>query len=398
MAIIGGGIVGLATAYALSQRAPRPRVLLLEKEDAVARHQSGHNSGVLHAGVYYAPGSLKARLCRSGKNAMERFCTEHGIAWTRCGKVVVAVDEDERSRLHALARNAQTNGVTCELIGPERLAELEPHAAGVEALHMPETGVVDYGVVCTTLQRLLTADGQPFVFGARVLGLAPRGDATVIETTTGTFAARAVINCAGLHADRVARSAGSADLPARIVPFRGEYAQLVPERRHLCRALIYPVPDPALPFLGVHVTRTVNGSVTCGPTAVLAFAREGYRRANVHPGDLVESLAYRGMRRLARRHWRTGLAELARSSSRSAFARAAQRLIPELEAGDLRPAPAGVRAQAVTPDGELSHDFLLLQDERARLPLLHVLNAPSPAATASLAIGQQIAALIPTSL
>jgi L-2-hydroxyglutarate oxidase len=386
VAVVGGGLVGLAVAWKLAEARPDAAILVLEKEDAVARHQSGRNSGVLHSGLYYKPGSEKARLCREGKAEMERFCDEHGVRRVACGKVVVATEESELGRLEALFERGRANGVQCERVGPERLRELEPHAAGIAAIHVPETGIVDYPAVARELAALLAAAGHEVRTGVAVLGARRSPDGLVLDTSAGDLEVARLVNCAGLHSDRVARAAG-ADPPARIVPFRGEFFELVPEKRHLCRGRISPVPDPRLPFLGPHVTPTVRGTVECGPNAVLATAREGYAATDVDARDLLETLLWPGFLRLAAEHWRSGHDELARSLSRELFARACRRLVPEIEADDLIPAAAGVRAQAVSRDGELVDDFLVVHGERA----VHVVNAPSPAATASFAIGERIA-------
>jgi L-2-hydroxyglutarate oxidase LhgO len=387
VAVVGGGIVGLATAFQLVERSPGTRVLLLEKEDRLAAHQTGHNSGVLHSGIYYRPGSLKAENCRRGKALLEAFCREHGVAHEICGKVVVALTPEEQPRLLAIAERARANGVRCDLVGRERLRELEPQAAGQEALHVPETGIVDYPAVCERLAALLRDRGGEIVLGARVTALGAGEGRVEIETTRGAFAARLAVNCAGLHSDRVFRSSGG-EPPARIVPFRGEYYELVPEARGLVKNLIYPVPDPRFPFLGVHFTRTVHGGVECGPNAVLALAREGYRWADVAPRDVLDFAFYPGFWRLAARHWRMGASEVWRSWSKPAFTRALQRLLPGIRSEHLRAAPAGVRAQALGPEGSLLDDFLIQESPG----LLHVLNAPSPAATSSLAIGETVAA------
>ena len=386
IAVVGGGLIGLAVAWRLAQARPGVAIVVLEKEDGLARHQSGRNSGVLHSGLYYKPGSEKARLCRAGKAAMERFCDERGVRRVTCGKVVVATEEAELERLGALFERGRANGVDCERVGPERLRELEPHAAGIAAIHVPETGIVDYPGVARELAALLAAAGHDVRTGVAVRGARLSADGIVLETSQGELEAALLVNCAGLHSDRVARAAG-VDPPARIVPFRGEFFELVPEKRHLCRGRISPVPDPRLPFLGPHVTPTVRGTVACGPNAVLAAAREGYSATDVDARDLLETLTWPGFPRLAAAHWRTGCEELARSLSREAFARACQRLVPEIEAADLIPCEAGVRAQAVSRSGELVDDFLVLHAERA----LHVVNAPSPAATAALAIGEELA-------
>ncbi|TAH34661.1 MAG: L-2-hydroxyglutarate oxidase [Planctomycetota bacterium] len=387
--IIGGGIVGLATAYQLLQRRPGTAVEVLEKESAVGRHQSGHNSGVLHSGIYYQPGSEKARNCREGKRAMEEFCGREGIPFEICGKLIVAVDAGQLPALERILQRGLANGVRCQLIERERLAELEPHAAGVRAIHVPEAGIVDYKSVCSRLRQRIEEAGGSVCTGARVTRLWSRPESVVVESDAGPREAVLAVNCAGLHSDRVARRGGR-DPGARIVPFRGEYYELKPQARGLCRNLIYPVPDPSFPFLGVHFTRTIGGGVECGPNAVLAFAREGYRKRDVNLRDLFETLTYPGFLRLAARHWRTGAGEMWRSFSKSAFVRALQRLVPEIRAGHLEPAPAGVRAQALRPDGSLVDDFLILESER----VLHVCNAPSPAATASLQIGAGLAARI----
>ncbi len=383
--IIGGGIVGLATAHRLLQRRPGASLTLLEKENTLARHQTGHNSGVIHSGIYYRPGSLKAATCRRGKEALETFCAEEGIARERCGKVIVAVGEEELGRLEDLYERGRANGVDCRLIGPQELREIEPHAAGVAAIHVPETGITDFLRVADRLAARIRDAGGRIRLGQEVRGMSRDGEAVVVETTGETFRARRVVNCAGLYSDRLTGLSG-AEPPARIVPFRGEYYELAPGSHHLVRGLIYPVPDPRFPFLGVHFTRTIGGGVECGPNAVLAFAREGYRRRDIHPGELLETLTYPGFLKLAARHWRMGALEMWRSFSRPAFVKALQRLLPEITSEDLEPAPAGVRAQAVRPDGELVDDFLF--EEHGRV--LNVCNAPSPAATASLSIGERI--------
>ncbi|NOX56139.1 MAG: L-2-hydroxyglutarate oxidase [Planctomycetes bacterium] len=385
VAIIGGGIIGLATAYRLAERFPDRSITILEKESDIARHQTGHNSGVLHSGIYYRPGSLRAVNCREGKKAMEAFCQREGIAYELCGKVIVAVDEEELSLLERIFERGRANGVRCELIDRARLEELEPHAAGLRAIHVPEAGIVDFVQVVHRLAEIVQQRGGQILTDARVVAIQSGSSGVHLETTAGDVEASFVVNCAGLHCDRVCRLAG--DRPdAKIVPFRGEYYELVPEARHFCRALIYPVPDPKFPFLGVHFTRMIHGGVECGPNAVLAFAREGYRKTDVNLCDLSESLTYPGFLRLAARHWKTGLGEMWRSVSKRAFVRALQRLMPEIRAEHLRPAPAGVRAQALDREGHLVDDFLIRESDR----IVHVLNAPSPAATASLNIGRLI--------
>lgn len=383
--VIGGGIVGLATAYRLQQRWPKLRVALLEKEDDLAKHQTGHNSGVLHTGIYYKPGSQKAINCRQGKLAMEQFCRDHGIAYELCGKVIVATEPAELPQLERILERGQQNGVNCHQISRERLAEIEPYASGVAAIHVPEAGIVDYRLVAQRLGQLIRDAGCQLATNTRVTRLVDRGNEQIVQTTQGEWTTRFVINCAGLHCDRVTRLAG-AQPGAKIVPFRGEYYLLKPSAYHLCRTLIYPVPDPNFPFLGVHFTRRIHGTVECGPNAVLALAREGYCWTDINLRDLGESLTYAGFLRLAARYWRVGLAEMWRSLSKAAFVRALQRLVPAIQSTDLMTAPAGVRAQAVTPDGAMVDDFLITESDR----VIHVGNAPSPAATSSLNIGQTI--------
>ena len=383
--IIGGGIVGLATAWHFTQTHPSKKLVILEKEDQLAAHQTGHNSGVLHSGIYYKPGSLRAINCRQGKLAMQEFCEREGVPYDICGKVIVAVTEEEIPRLENIFQRGQENQVQCEMIGAERLKELEPHVAGVQAIHVPEAGIVDYKAVCEKLAERIRERGGEIQLGARVTGMVNQGGKVITTSTTGEVESDWLVNCAGLHSDRMARLSG-AKLQAKIVPFRGEYFELKPEVHHLCRNLIYPVPDPAFPFLGVHFTRMIDGSVECGPNAVLAFAREGYTKLNINLRDLAESLSYSGFLRLVWKHWRMGMGEMWRSYSKAAFVRALQRLIPEIRAEHLIAAPAGVRAQALQPDGSLVDDFLIVSHER----VVNVCNAPSPAATASLNIGKLV--------
>ncbi|HEY4310726.1 MAG TPA: L-2-hydroxyglutarate oxidase [Pirellulales bacterium] len=385
VAIIGAGIVGLATGYQLGRRYPQLRVLILEKEKDLAQHQTGHNSGVLHSGIYYKPGSLKATNCRAGKAAMEAFCREEGIPFDICGKVIVAVAEDELPALERIYERGVANGVGVEMIDRARLAELEPHAAGVRAIHVPEAGIVDYPQVCVRLAEHVRRNDGQIVNGARVTSMRAASDEVQIETTAGTYSARYVVNCAGLQCDRVTKMSGQTPA-AKIVPFRGEYFELLPEAQHLCRNLIYPTPDPAFPFLGVHFTRMVHGGVECGPNAVLAMAREGYRKTDINLADLVESLTYPGFLKLAAKYWRTGMGEMWRSISKRAFVKALQRLVPEIQEEHLVAAPAGVRAQALLRDGSMVDDFLIQDGPR----VVNVQNAPSPAATASLNVGSLI--------
>ncbi|HYO26346.1 MAG TPA: L-2-hydroxyglutarate oxidase [Lacipirellulaceae bacterium] len=384
--VIGGGIVGLATAYQYLQARPGSCVRLVEKESRIASHQTGRNSGVLHSGIYYKPGSLKAINCREGKRAMEEFCRAEGVPFELCGKLIVATDEAELPRLAEILARGQANGVRCEQIGPQRLRELEPHAAGLAAIHVPEAGIVDYAAVSARLAERITREGGQITLGAAVRGMRAEPGRVVVETTAGEFAAQQVVNCAGLHSDRVARLSGHRP-DVRIVPFRGEYFTLKPEATHLCRALIYPVPDPAFPFLGVHFTRMIGGGVECGPNAVLAFSREGYAKLQVNLRDLAGSLSYPGFLRLAARYWRMGAGEMWRSVSKRAFVQALSRLVPEIRPEHLVPRAAGVRAQALARDGSMVDDFLISTAGR----VVNVLNAPSPAATSSLRIGRQIA-------
>ncbi len=385
VAIIGGGIIGLATAYQLTRQFPQWRVVVLEKEAELAFHQTGRNSGVLHSGIYYRPGSLRALNCRTGKQAMEAFCAAEGVDFDLCGKVIVAVDESELPALERILERGQANGVRCEMIDRARLVELEPHAAGVRAIHVPETGIVNYKQACQRLaERIRERDGE-IMLRARVVAIRDAAGRVVVETTAGDVDARFVVNCAGLHSDRVTALAGQTP-DVKIVPFRGEYYALKPNAQHLVRNLIYPVPDPSFPFLGVHFTRLIEGGVECGPNAVLAFAREGYKKSDVNLRDLVESLSYPGFLRLAARYWRTGMGEMWRSWSKAAFVKALGRLLPDIRAEQLDPAPSGVRAQALTREGDLVDDFLIRETEH----VIHVQNAPSPAATASLNIGRLI--------
>lgn len=383
--VVGGGIVGLATAYQLTRAYPHLCVRVVEKEQRVAQHQSGRNSGVLHSGIYYKPGSLKALTCRRGKSLMQAFCEREQIPFEICGKVIVATEERELPTLQMLIERGQANGVRCEVITGERLRVLEPHATGLRAIHVPEAGIVDFRRVCERLAERVCEAGGEVVTGAKVLTVRETSDSIQVDTAQGDFAARYFVNCAGLYSDEIARLSGVHPL-ARIVPFRGEYYLLCEGARELCRNLIYPVPDPQFPFLGVHFTRIISGEVECGPNAVLAFAREGYRKSDVRWRELWRTLTYPGFWRLARRYWRTGLGEMWRSLSKRAFVRSLQRLVPDVRQEHLHPAPAGVRAQAVAPDGRMLDDFVWVDTPRA----VHVLNAPSPAATASLAIGEQI--------
>lgn len=388
VAVVGGGIVGVATAMALLEADPSPSLVLLEKEARLAAHQSGHNSGVVHSGLYYRPGSLKARCCVAGREALQRFCGQRQVPFGRCGKLVVATQDAELPALDELERRGRGNGLQgIERLDAAGLLEREPHAAGIAALWVPETGIVDFARVTESMAGVGRERGGAVRLGARVRGVRRRLGGFILDTPLGDVSCRAVINCAGLHSDRIARLCG-VDPGVRIVPFRGEYYELTEARRFLVRNLIYPVPDPAFPVLGVHLTRMLDGTVEAGPNAVLSLKREGYGRFAFSPRDALETLGYRGFRRLARRCWRAGLAEYRRSFSKGAFAHDLRRLVPELRAEDLVRGGAGVRAQPVDGEGRLLDDFHLVEGEG----MIHVLNAPSPAATASLSIGGMIAA------
>jgi L-2-hydroxyglutarate oxidase len=395
--VVGAGIVGLATARALQRRRPGGRVLVLDKEAGVGAHQTGHNSGVIHAGVYYPPGSAKARLCRAGRASLLRYCDERGIATEVCGKVVVATTPAERERLEALGRRAEANGLEVRRLDRRGLAAVEPHVRGLAALHVPATGIVDFGAVAAALAADVRAAGGELRLGSPVAAVAdaPGGPVRVVTAAGGELRAGAAVVCAGLHSDRLARRSGArpdddgtgAGALPRILPFRGEYHELRAGRRHLVRGLVYPVPDPRLPFLGVHLTRDIHGGVHVGPNAVPALAREGYRWGTVVARDLAEVVGAPGTWRLARRFWRTEAGEVVRSLWRARFVAAVQRLVPDVGRDDLVAAGAGVRAQAVRADGTLVDDFAFAATART----VHVINAPSPAATASLAIGEAIA-------
>jgi len=385
--IVGAGIVGLATARAIGAARPDLRIALLEKEPHVARHQTGSNSGVIHSGIYYKPGSLKAQLTVAGKAELERYCAERGVPYERCGKIIVATRPEELAQLDMLAERAAANGVPAERIGVERLRELEPHAAGLGALHVTSTGIVDYPVLCDWLADELQQADHEIRLDSAVTGVAEEDGQVVVATHGDYVTAKVLINCAGLHSDRVANLTATSRTDIRIMPFRGEYYSLVPARRHLVNNLIYPVPDSRFPFLGVHFTRMVKGGVEAGPNAVPALAREGYRWADIDRRDLTEVLTARSSRILARNYWRTGLGEIYRSVSKAAFVKALQALVPDVRSEDLVRTGAGVRAQAIGPDGALLDDFAFAETARQ----VHVVNAPSPAATASFAIGRIIA-------
>ena len=394
IAVVGGGIVGLSFAMQALEQFPRLRILVLEKEPGIARHQTGHNSGVIHSGVYYKAGSLKARLCVAGAREMVEFCLRHGIPHEVCGKLIVATNSDEVARLDDLLACGLANGLEgLRILEREAMLEIEPHAGGLRALHVPSTGITNYAAVAATYAEIASSRGAGVKTNAEVFGFV-RSDRTVaIQTRAGDFSARYVVNCAGLYSDRVARMAGD-DPGIMLVPFRGEYYDLAPARESLVRALIYPVPDPRYPFLGVHFTRRIEGNVDAGPNAVLAFRREGYRWRDFNLRETLEIFTDSGFRAMARQHWRNGLSEFQRSLRKRDFVRSCQRLVPEVRMEDMTPGGSGVRAQAVGPDGSLVDDFRFLARER----FLHVLNVPSPAATASLPIGREILKMVPAEI
>lgn len=396
LAIIGGGILGLATGLKILEMHPAARLLILEKEPEIARHQTGHNSGVIHSGLYYKPGSLKAQGCVAGRKALIAFCEQNSVPYEICGKVVVATAEEELPRLDELYRRGVANGLRdVEIIGPERLKEIEPHTTGIKALYVPETGIIDYTKVAAAYAAKIRSGGGEIRTSSKVTGIAERGGEIALQTTSGEDRARHLINCCGLQSDMVAKMVATTDganpEEHRIVPFRGEYYKLAPAKHYLVRNLIYPVPDPTFPFLGVHFTRMIKGGggIEAGPNAVLAYAREGYRHSIVNAGDLWNTVTFKGFWAMTGKYWRTGFGELYRSLSKAAFVRALQKLLPEITESDLVPGGSGVRAQAVSASGALVDDFVIKQSRSA----IHVLNAPSPGATASLAIGQSIAAM-----
>ena len=388
--VIGGGIVGLSVAWSLVKKRPGIRIAVLEKEESWARHQTGRNSGVIHSGIYYKPGSLKANLCREGNRSLIEFCEQYGVRYETCGKVIVATTAPELPLLENLYQRGIANGLVPRKLSASEVKEIEPHVSCMAGIHVPSTGIADFAGVCRKLAELVSARGGELRLGTRVQSFHASDSESVLETSRGTFTARQVVNCAGLHSDRVAKLAG-AEPGARIVPFRGEYYELRPERRSLVRNLIYPVPNPNFPFLGVHFTRMIDGSVHAGPNAVLSLKREGYRRTSFNLGDFIDTVTYAGFWRLARKHVRAGLEEMHRSFSKRAFVGSLQKLIPEIHEDDLVPGESGVRAQALRSDGGLVDDFLIVRGPSA----IHVCNAPSPAATASLEIGRLIVENIP---
>jgi L-2-hydroxyglutarate oxidase len=385
--IIGGGIVGLATAYHLRMRYPDAKMLVIEKESKPAFHQTGRNSGVIHSGIYYTPGSLKAVNCIRGYSMLLDFCQEHDIAHDICGKIIVAVRPEELPFLEKIYNNGVQNGLTgLQWLDADQIRDREPNIEGIRAIWVPQAGIINYGTVAGKLREILEASGVQFAFNRKVTGLEERADEVIIKTDNGEFRTLQLITCGGLYADKLAEMTGR-QLDCRILPFRGEYYKFKEDRKHMVNHLVYPVPDPDFPFLGVHFTRMINGDVEAGPNAVLAFAREGYRFRQVHAGELMESLLYPGFRKLARKHLRKGLDEMKRSLSKAAFIRELQKMMPSLQPDDMVKAGAGVRAQVLNRDGSLMEDFYFEQSKR----VLHVINAPSPAATSSLSIGNYIA-------
>ncbi|HEX9146250.1 MAG TPA: L-2-hydroxyglutarate oxidase [Candidatus Binatia bacterium] len=392
LTIIGAGIVGLATALKVVQMHPGTRLLVLDKESQIGQHQTGHNSGVIHSGLYYRPGSVKAATCVTGRKALLEFCDRNDVPYEICGKTVVATSQDEVPRLEELHRRGLANGLKgIEVFGAERLKEFEPHATGVKGLHVPETGIIDYKKVAEAYAMNIRTSGGDIRTSHRVIAMLQRDGETVLQTSGGDYRTRHVINCGGLQSDLIANMLHAEDSATeethQIIPFRGEYYKLAPEKYFLVRNLIYPVPDPAFPFLGVHFTRMINGGVEAGPNAVFAFAREGYRKSDINVRDIGRTLFFKGFWAMAGKYWQTGFGELHRSLSKPAFVRALQKLLPEITEKDLIPGGSGVRAQAVSARGALVDDFVIRQSRNA----IHVLNAPSPGATASLAIGQSIA-------
>ncbi|MES2688769.1 MAG: L-2-hydroxyglutarate oxidase [Bacteroidota bacterium] len=387
--IIGGGIVGLASAYHILKQKPGARLAVLEKESHVAAHQTGHNSGVIHSGIYYKPGSLKAQNCISGYNMMIAFCNEHGMAYDLCGKLIVAVDDKEIPELDKLYKRGLENGLDkISYVAKEQIGEHEPHLRGVKAISVPYTGIIDYTEVCEKLAELVALSGGEIFLNHKAEDIIVKDDFTTVITPKTTFTTTMLVNCAGLYCDKIAELAGE-ETDTKIIPFRGEYYMLRPEKRGLVKNLIYPVPDPDFPFLGVHFTRMIHGDVEAGPNAVFAFKREGYHKSDVDLKEMMEALAWPGFQKVAAKYWKTGIGEFYRSFSKQAFTRALQRLIPEVQEDDLVPAEAGVRAQACDRTGGLLDDFKIIERPNA----IHVLNAPSPAATSSLSIGKTIAAL-----
>ncbi len=383
--IVGAGLVGLATGRELATRYPNKSILILEKETAIAKHQSGNNSGVIHSGIYYKPGSLKAINCRSGRQLLVEYCKNRGISYEVCGKIIVAADESERERLQNIYSRGLENDIRCTILGKEQITNYEPHATGVEAIHVPDAGIVDYKGVAAEIAKDFYDAGNQIHFGAEVTGIREFDGELTVETSVGEFTTRYFVNCAGLYSDQICKMTGI-DPGVQIVPFRGEYYELLPHARHLCKNLIYPVPDPAYPFLGVHFTRMYDGRIECGPSAILGFAREGYKLNNIDGRELLEILRYKGFHQLARQHWRKGVLELRQSTSKSYYLKTMRKLIPSVKKSDIKRAGAGVRAQALLPDGSMLHDFLFKENDR----VVNVCNAASPAATACFSVGRNV--------
>lgn len=383
VAIIGGGILGCATAYRLIDHPSVRRLVILEKESSLALHQTGRNSGVIHSGIYYRPGSQKAENCRLGRRQLIEFCERENIPFELCGKVIVATSEDELPRLRSISQRGIENGIDGTPIGLDRLRELEPNVSGLAAIHVPDAGIIDFSAVCRRLAQRCEERGFEIRTNARVIGMSQRTNSTVVQTSDGDFEADVVVNCAGLYSDRIANMSG-ASLEFKIIPFRGIYYELRPESRYLCNNLIYPVPDPSYPFLGIHFTRMMDGRVECGPNAVIATGREGYTFASGSLKDILEYVGFPGFQRLSLKHWRKGLKEIVRTASKRVYLKEARRLIPALTNKDIVPCRSGIRAQAVARTGELVDDFVIIESKS----VINVCNAPSPAATAALRIGQ----------
>jgi len=384
--IIGGGIVGLATALHIKQTSPSLKVLVIEKEEKIAKHQTGNNSGVIHSGLYYKPGSLKATNCINGYHKMIAFCEEYAIPYELCGKIVVATSEEEVGLMNNLLERGKQNGLEgMKVLKQEELAEYEPHVSGVAGIHVPQTGIVDYIKVSEKYAELIEQAGGEILLGTKVSDISSIGATSTVVTSNGTHDGKLVINCAGLYSDKIARLTQE-KLNVKIIPFRGEYFKLTKEKEYLVKDLIYPVPDPNFPFLGVHFTRMARGGVEAGPNAVLAFQREGYKKSDINITELAETLTWPGFQKVAMKYWKTGMGEMYRSFSKAAFTKALQKLIPEIQESDLTTGGAGVRAQACDRNGGLIDDFMILEDDRT----INVLNAPSPAATSSLSIGETV--------
>lgn len=387
--VIGGGIVGLATAFQLKKKNPELKLILIEKEDRLAKHQTGNNSGVIHSGIYYKPGSLKARNCIQGYHMLLQFCTEYNVPYDLCGKIIVATDEKEIPLLENLYKRGQENGLdNLKKLRKEELKEYEPHVKGIAGIYVPQTGIIDYTLVAEKYAEVLQHMGATISLGEKVLSVKHTADENIVETSKNTYKTKLIINCAGLYSDKVARMTVD-KLDVKIIPFRGEYYKIKPEKEYLVKNLIYPVPDPNFPFLGVHFTRMMKGGVEAGPNAVLAFRREGYKKSQINLAELTESLAWPGFQKVALKYWKTGMGEMYRSFSKAAFTKALQKLIPEIQSSDLVDGGAGVRAQACDRNGGLVDDFMILENKN----VVNVCNAPSPAATSSLSIGETVAAL-----